>query len=200
MPSPADPSPDGMPAGPRPDPAAWASSEMCLILIGMAGAGKSRIGLELASQLDWAHLDADNLIEAAYGAPLQYIVDNLDREAFLDLEATVIQNLRVRRCVISTGGSAVYRERAIAHLQKLGLILHLWVPLPVILERIARKPDRGLVIAAGQTIESLFNERISLYQQYASFTIHGGNGPVQEYARQALEQIRSALPHWPGTG
>jgi shikimate kinase len=43
--------------------------------------------------------------------------------------------------------------------------VHLDVPLPVILERIARKPERGLIIAPGQTVEELFAERAILYRQ-----------------------------------
>lgn len=57
------------------------------------------------------------------------------------------------------------------HLQALGPIIHLDAPLPVILERIARNPDRGLAIAPGQTMEDLFREREELYRRYARFAV-----------------------------
>lgn len=162
---------------------------LCISIIGMAAAGKSKMGAELARLMDWGHADADHLIEAAYGAPLQQITDSMTKDEFLDLEATVIKNIRLKRCIVSTGGSVVYRHSAMEHLQSLGPVLHIDVPLPIILERIARKPDRGLAIAPGQTIEDLFNERHALYEKYAGVTIEGGNEPVQEYAKKALELL-----------
>jgi shikimate kinase len=80
----------------------------------------------------------------------------------------------------------VYRQEAIIHLLSLGPLLYINVPLPIILERIARKPDRGLAIAEGQTIEDLYNERRLLYEAAATVTVHGGEEPVNSYARQAM--------------
>lgn len=147
----------------------------CVTLIGMAGAGKTTIGKALANVLGWAHIDTDNLIEATYGTSLQNVADSMSKEAFLDVEAGVISRIGARRTVLSTGGSVVYRDGAMQHLVSLGPILYLDVALPVILERIARNPDRGLAIAPGQTIEDLFNERKALYEKYASFTVQAGS-------------------------
>lgn len=145
--------------------------EQCISIIGMAGAGKTTVGRELAIQLGWAHLDTDHLIESVYGTTLQNVADSMTKDAFLDVEAAVICRVGVRRTVISTGGSVVYRHTAMEHLASLGPLAYLDVPLPVILERIARNPDRGLAIAPGQTIEDLFNERKALYEKYATCTV-----------------------------
>ncbi|MCL1915709.1 MAG: homoserine kinase [Desulfovibrionaceae bacterium] len=168
----------------------------CLILIGMAGAGKTKMGLELARLLNWAHVDADSLIEAAYGTNLQRLVDRVDRETFLDMEAAIIQSIRLQRCVISTGGSVVYREKSMKYLHGLGPVMRLDVPMNIILERIARRPDRGLVIGLGQTVEGLFHERRLLYKKYSSLAIVGGNRPAQDYARQAMPEVLEALRRW----
>ncbi|MBZ2173581.1 homoserine kinase [Nitratidesulfovibrio sp. SRB-5] len=143
----------------------------CVSIIGMAGAGKTTVGRELALQLGWAHVDTDNLIEATYGTRLQAVADSMDKESFLDVEAGVIRRIGARRTVLSTGGSVVYRHEAMAHLAALGPLVYLDVSLPLILERIAMNPDRGLAIAPGQTIEDLYNERIALYRRYATFTV-----------------------------
>jgi shikimate kinase len=152
----------------------------------MAAAGKSTLSRELARLLDWIAVDSDHLIEAAYGAKLQIVVDALSKENFYDVEAAVIKRIRMQRCVIATGGSAVYRPEAVEHLLSLGPIIHIDVPLEVIKTRIARKPDRGLVIAPGQTIDSLFDERHKLYEKYATITVKGGEEPSESYAREAL--------------
>ncbi|MDL2266608.1 AAA family ATPase [Desulfovibrio sp. OttesenSCG-928-G15] len=156
----------------------------CVSLVGMAGAGKSTIGRELAALLDWAHIDTDNSIEALYGTRLQNLTDIVEKQDFLDLEGEVISRLKLCRCVISTGGSVAYRKKGVDHLKTLGPIVHIAVPLDIVLERIARKPDRGLAIAPGQTLEDLYNERMPLYEAIADFTIPGGRAPAASYAAQ----------------
>ena len=44
-------------------------------LIGMAGAGKSSVGKELAAALDLSLIDSDDLIENQYDQTLQSILD-----------------------------------------------------------------------------------------------------------------------------
>ena len=91
---------------PTPDlVAAPARLAPCIVLIGMAGAGKSTVGGVLARELGWAFLDSDHLIEALYGVRLQDVTDALGKEAFLDAECTVIRAIKANRTVIGTGGS-----------------------------------------------------------------------------------------------
>ncbi len=140
----------------------------CITLIGMAGAGKSTIGEALARRLDWAFMDSDHLIEAVYAARLQDVTDALGKDAFLDVEASIISAIKAHRTVIATGGSVVYREKAMRHLASLGPIVHLDVPLNIVEERIARNPQRGLAIGPGQTLRDIFLERQELYTRYAN--------------------------------
>lgn len=139
----------------------------CVSLIGMPGAGKTTLGKLVAEKLGWAFIDTDHLIEAFYGARLQDITDALGKENFLDMEADMICALRVSRCVIATGGSVVYRPRAVKHLKSLGSVARLDLSLETVVARIALKPDRGIAIAPGQTLEDLFNERQKLYTEAA---------------------------------
>lgn len=161
-----------------------AGPQGCVSIVGMAAAGKTTVGRELAALLGWPQIDTDNVIEATYGARLQRIAERLDKEDFLTLEGEIISRLNVRRCIISTGGSAVYREYAVQHLKALGPVVYICVPLPVILERFARKPERGMAMNPGQTIEELYAERSRLYKAAADFTVHGGHAPAREYARE----------------
>ena len=168
--------------------------QACITLIGMAGAGKSTVGRQLARLLDWKLMDTDRLIEAVYGVPLQDITDKLGKEAFLDVEATVICAIRAQRVVLATGGSVVYRGNAMAHLHSLGAMAYLDVPLPVILERIARNPLRGLAIAPGQSVEDLFREREALYARYADCAIDADGLSPEACARAILKRIRAIHP------
>jgi len=167
------------------------SRQACITIIGMAGAGKSTVGKQLARLLDWKLMDTDQLIESVYGVPLQDITDALGKDAFLDAEAVVICSIRAQRVVLATGGSVVYRENAMAHLRSLGPIAYLDVPLPVILERIARNPLRGLAIAPGQSVEDLFRERETLYTRYADCTVDAGALLPEACAKANLKQLRA---------
>ncbi len=165
----------------------------CISIIGMAASGKTTLGRELSAILGWPQLDADNLIEATYGAPLQDIASGMTKEQFLDIEGAIICRISINRTIISTGGSAIYRSHAMNHLRSLGPIIYIYVPLPEILERIARKPERGLAIAPGQTIEDLYNERAQLYEAAATYTVTGGTAPSATYARIVAEWLEQPL-------
>ena len=161
----------------------------CVILIGMAGSGKSTIGARLAEEMDWALLDSDALMEALYGCRLQMLADALDRDAFLDVEAKVVCSIRAQRTVIATGGSVVYREQAMRHLASLGHIVHLDVPLEEIERRIARNPQRGLALGPGQTVADLYQERRPLYAAWANLRCDASRSGPTACARWILRHL-----------
>ena len=162
---------------------------VCITFIGMAGAGKTTVGRLVARSLGWAFVDSDHVIEAAFAAPLQRVADAMSKEAFIDVEAEIVSRLRLCRTVIATGGSVVYRASTMEHLASLGPVVYLEAPMNVVLERIARNPDRGLAIAPGQTVEDLFLEREALYRRYASLVVSSAGISPAESAGRALEEI-----------
>lgn len=139
----------------------------CITLIGMPGSGKSTVGESLAKHLSWAFMDTDYLLEALYACRLQDVVDSLGKESFLDTEELMILSLKAQRTVIATGGSVVYRPQAMGHLSSMGALVYIKTGLPCLLERISLKPERGIAIAPGQSLEDLYRERIKLYEHYA---------------------------------
>ena len=166
----------------------------CISIIGMAASGKTTIGRETAALIGWEHMDTDHVIESFYGCRLQQITDSMTKDAFLDLEAEIIQSISVGSMVLSTGGSVIYRQKTMDFLASLGPIVHIDVPLPIILERIARKPDRGLAINPGQTIEDLYNERRELYQKATTTRFEGSEAPAVTLARAIAEWVASPGP------
>jgi shikimate kinase len=142
-----------------------------IILIGMPGSGKSTVGVILAKQCCKAFLDTDVLIQIRTGRTLQ---DMVDREGYLKLrklEEQVLLDLRAKDCVIATGGSAVYSDRAIAHLKADGMVVFLDADLPTLRLRVPDFGSRGLAKRPDQTFEELFDERRPLYQRYADETV-----------------------------
>lgn len=142
----------------------------CITLIGMPGSGKSTIGSLLAQKMNWAFMDTDYLLEALYACKLQELVDSLGKEKFLDTEEQMILALKCQRCVIATGGSVVYKPEAMRLLASLGPLIYIESDLNCLLERIALKPQRGIAMAPGQSLDELYAERCGLYEKYADLT------------------------------
>ena len=151
-----------------------------IILIGMAATGKSTLGRRLAKRLNWAFVDTDLLLEAWWGAPLQKIKDHLGLDPFVQAEAAQILRLNLRKCVIATGGSVVYSEIAMQHLQQLGRIVYVQSSFASITRRLTNPLSRGLAIGPGQTLKDLYDERAPLYERFAQMTVNtDGTSPDQ---------------------
>ncbi|MBG0775056.1 MAG: shikimate kinase [Desulfovibrionaceae bacterium] len=164
----------------------------CISLVGMAGAGKSTVGELLARTLGWGHLDTDRLLEAYFGAPLQDIFDRFGLAEFRRVEERVIAALRVRRMVVSTGGSVIYGPTAVAALRALGPVVFLDATLEDVRRRVGGGEGRGLAIAPGQTIDDLYAERRPLYLAAATHVLGTGDKDPAACVAALLEQLRAA--------
>lgn len=151
-----------------------------IVLIGMPGSGKSTVGVLLAKVLGYGFLDTDLLIQQREGALLQEILDARGMEAFLDAEEAAIRTVNCDRCVIAPGGSAVCRPGAMAHLRTLGTTVYLKLPSEVLTDRLQNLATRGVVMAPGQTVRDLYNQRAPLYERYADRTVETGGLTLEE--------------------
>jgi shikimate kinase len=140
-------------------------------LIGMAGAGKSSIGLELAKQLNFQFIDSDALIEAKFNQTLQNILDDSGYLKLRDIEEETILSIELSNSVLATGGSAVYSAKAMQHLKQNSLVIYLEVPFDQILQRVPSFLDRGFAKQPKQSIEDAFQERQALYVESAHHAI-----------------------------
>jgi len=155
-----------------------------IVLIGMAGAGKSSVGISLAEELNLNFVDVDTLIEKDQQMPLQRILDIQGVTGFRKLEEMIILSMKQQNHVIATGGSAIYSEAGMAHLKQSALLVLLEVPLPILQQRVGNCSSRGLVKTEGQSFEQLFKERLPLYRQYADHII-----PCKEKSVKTICQL-----------
>lgn len=136
-------------------------------LIGMAGAGKSTVGRELANILNFRLIDSDVLIEEQQRKSLQKILDDEGYIRLREIENSVLKNLHFKEIILSTGGSAVYSDEAMKHIQQNSKVIFLDVSFNKILERVPSFHDRGFAKAPSQSIEDAFEERQELYNKYS---------------------------------
>lgn len=142
-----------------------------IILIGMAGVGKSTIGVLLARALRKDFLDVDLLIQREEGEKLQAIIDREGGEAFLKVEQRHVLSLAPSNAVVSTGGSVVHSPDAMAHLKGLGTVVLLEAPVEVLKTRVHNVDTRGLVMAGAEDFDALYALRKPMYREYAGMIV-----------------------------
>lgn len=164
---------------------------MNITFIGMPGAGKSSIGLEVARVLGYNFVDIDQLIQQKTGSTLQAIIDTKGDEALILMEEQIVLGLRIGDgMVISPGGSVVYSEKAMNYLKERSIIIFLHTPLSRIKHQITNQDSRGIVGLKGQSLEKLFAQRFPLYQKYADMSINiDDRDTINSVALKVLEAI-----------
>ena len=117
-----------------------------VILVGPMGAGKSTIGRQLASILNFDFYDSDHEIEARTGADIPWIFDVEGEAGFRKREASMIDELtQLDGVVIATGGGAVTQEENRKNLSIRGIVIYLRTTVEQQLERTARDRNRPLL-------------------------------------------------------
>lgn len=108
-----------------------------IVLIGMAGAGKSTVGEELARLLGLRFVDVDTVIEKSQNAVLQELLNGLGAHGFRRLEEKILLSLNYRNHVIATGGSAIYSNVGMEHLKETAVMVLLDVSFTLLEQRVA---------------------------------------------------------------
>lgn len=150
-----------------------------LVLIGMPASGKSTVGVILAKVIGYDFIDTDILIQRAEKKRLPEIIKAVGVDGFLEAEERVCSSVEADRCVIATGGSVVYSEKAMRHLKKIGHIMYLKTDFETIRKRLGNIRQRGVALREGQTLRDLYEERVVLYEKYAD-TVVEEEGDVED--------------------
>lgn len=156
-----------------------------ITLIGMPGAGKSTLGVVLAKVLGYQFLDSDLLIQKEEKRKLSAIIAEEGIEGFKEIEDRVNASIEAEETIIATGGSVVYCEKAMEHLQSIGRVVYLKLSYKTISKRLGDLKGRGVVLKEGQTLKGLYDERTPLYEKYADIVIDE-EGKDLEASLQAL--------------
>ena len=142
-----------------------------VVLIGMPGAGKSTVGVLLAKTIGYGFVDCDLLIQGQTGELLYKTIEREGIDSFLRTEERVISGLFVSRCVIATGGSAIFGGRAMEHLRESGVVVYLKLSSDEIERRIMNITTRGIAMNPGETIHDVYAVRAPLYEKWADVTV-----------------------------
>ena len=160
-----------------------------IVLIGMPASGKSTVGVILAKILGYSFVDADIVIQKKEGRKLAEIIETEGIDGFIDIENKVNSEIEVEKTVVSTGGSAVYGKEAMDHYKNIGKVVYLKVSMDVLTKRLKNAKQRGVVMREGQSLVSLYNERVPLYEKYADVVIDEGDKTMEEVVADLLAAL-----------
>jgi shikimate kinase len=160
-----------------------------VILIGMPGSGKSTSGVLLAKSLGFSFVDTDLLLQQHEGMLLQDLIHQRGFLGFINAEEKIVSNLEAAKSVISTGGSVIYSSKSMSRLHEIGRIVYLQVSFAEIKNRIQNISTRGIALKDGQSLETLYNERLPLYEKYADITVLGDGKSIEEVVTEIMEKI-----------
>ena len=142
----------------------------------MAGAGKSSIGKKLANYLKFNFIDSDQLIETSQKKSLQEVLVKNGIEEFKKIEEAAILSVGFTETVLATGGSAIFCKKAMNHIKSNSSVIYLEVSFEDIMDRVPDFSNRGFIKEADQTMEDAFNERESIYREFADHIVINNDG------------------------
>ena len=163
-----------------------------IYLVGPMGAGNTTVGRHLAELLGREFLDSDHEIERKTGASIPWIFDKEGEVGFRERETAVIDELTERSAlVLATGGGAVTQAANRQFLKQRGIVVYLYTPVEIQLQRTYRDKNRPLLQVENpeQKLQELLEIRDPLYREVAHYIIETNQGAARDLAQKILNLI-----------
>lgn len=149
-----------------------------IVLIGLPGAGKTKVGRALAKVLGLEHLDTDEMIEAQAGQSISGIFASEGEAHFRELEVEAVRKALRREAVISLGGGAI-ETPAVRELLVDQSVVFIDASEEELLRRIKRNNRRPLLSEdPKRRLAELTDRRKGWYEELASVTVTSSSEPV----------------------
>jgi shikimate kinase len=154
-----------------------------LVLIGMAGCGKTTIGRKAARYLGRPFLDVDDMITRKFG-PIDDLF-KLGEPYFRQCESEeLLEACRTPGAVIATGGGTVTQPRNMEVLKESGIIVFIDRPIDRIVSDIDLS-TRPLYVCGAEALYQTFTTRLPLYRKYADYIVDN-SGSFEDACHKVL--------------
>jgi shikimate kinase len=164
-----------------------------LVLVGMSGVGKSRVGRLVAERLRWRFVDTDVEIERTTGRAVPEIFAAQGEPAFRVIERDVVARVARRRgAVIATGGGAILDEANRDVLFGGNLVVCLQASAEQIARRLVHSRERRPLLEGADplaAIQALQERRAPLYA-LAHCTVTTDDRTLGEVAAEVIDILR----------
>jgi shikimate kinase len=166
-----------------------------IFLIGPMGAGKTTVGAQLATALNYAFVDSDAYIMRQTGKSVAEIFAVDGEATFRKLEHACIQTqAQQSNLVFAAGGGSILNQRNMQIMQQAGLVCYLKVGLTQQLARLDKDHTRPLLPAEPTqrhaALTNLQNVRKHLYPLGADIIICTDNLDSPGVLAELLHNIR----------
>jgi len=164
-----------------------------VVLVGLMGAGKTRVGRKLADRLGLPFLDTDIEIETETGKTVAELFAQIGEPAFREGERRMITRLvRGPLAVIATGGGAFVDPITRETISKHGITVWLRADLDTLVARTGRSQKRPLLqgVDRAAKLAELMALRYPIYAE-AHLTVDSLHGPVENTVEAVLQALNS---------
>ena len=161
---------------------------MNVVLIGMPGSGKSKLGKAISRELGREYIDTDKTIEEKYGS-ISEIFEKSGEEFFRKIETEAVKEAALKDdAVISTGGGVILKPENMDALKQSGVIIYLKAGEETVFRRTV-KSDRPLIKGDREKVKNLLTAREPLYEKYADYVINADCDDIDGKTNQVIEYI-----------
>lgn len=170
-----------------------------IVLVGMMGSGKTKVGKVLAGRLGCDFSDTDGLVTERTGLGIPEIFARDGEARFRAEESAAIRALAGRgpAGVVATGGGAVLSADNRGLLRGMGVVFYLSASAPVLAQRLANSKVRRPLLENGRDTEQLLGDllrdRDALYAGIADERIEIGSAgtPKRDIADEVLARLEA---------
>ena len=158
-------------------------NQMCnIVLIGMAGCGKSTIGKRLSELLQKDLVDTDEMIVNTENMPIPEIFAEKGEDYFRWCENVAVNIVgKEKSQIVATGGGVVTREENYKSLKQNGIIVYINRDADLL-------PTNGRPLSQMHGVKALYEKRMPLYRKFADIEIDG-NGTIDEVADRIIKEL-----------
>ena len=176
------------------------------VLIGMMGAGKTRVGKEVAHIMNLPFADADVCIEREVGMSIPEFFEREGEPEFRKVEADLIADmLEDFDGIFSLGGGAPMtpstRDALADYISRGGRVVYLDADPEEAMERANRGGGRPMLNGdADARWRKLYAERDPVFRKVANVRVRTRGLTPQMAARKVMDMIRERMVHVTGAG
>jgi len=164
-----------------------------IVLIGLMGAGKTRLGRILAESLKLPFIDTDIEIEKAAGITIEEIFNNFGETYFRNGEQKVINRvLNGEPSILATGGGAFMNSVTRKKIEKFGISIWLRADINLLVKRTGSRSGRPLLKNGNrrEILSKLMKERYPVYSK-ADIVFNISDEPASETAKKLIEILNT---------
>ena len=155
-----------------------------IVLIGMAGCGKSAVGRAVAKELSRQFLDTDEIVQRKTGKSVPDIFAQLGEAEFRALERQAVKDAaEAPGAVIATGGGAPMSDENRAALNGNGVIVYITRPFENL--DLTERPLYTDVLE----VKRLFSAREPIYRKFCDIEIQNA-GTVGDVAKKVISAVK----------